>query len=218
MAEVNYTNTLAEQTNADAKAQQEQRNRAAFSELLARHELLANTEANYQMLVDFTSGDLTVAKGEFFLQNPPPGLALTFRDERESLIAAIIRAMHDPTERRFTKFDEQQLRKALAYKSRIELMQKLADVTRRQSMAKKTATELRQDLKDIRKAEGFGWNNTGYPRLAARIVPRGEFRAIPTGQFLRHIARTDVYELRRMCRLYSSAQVDHRLNTQDDEQ
>jgi hypothetical protein len=214
---INYESTLAQQQQRDQDVQREHRNREAFGALLARHELLANTEANYQMLVDFSSGDLTVGKGEFFLQNPPPGLALTFRDERDSLINAILKAVHDPTEKRFTKFDEQQLRKSLAYKSRVELMQKLADVTRRQSMAKKSVTELKQDLADARKAEGFGWNNTGYPRLAARTVPRGEFRAIPTGQFLRHIAKTDVYELKRLCRLYSMPQVNHWLAQPDDE-
>ena len=120
--------------------------------------------------------------------------------------------MHDPTEHRFTKFDEQQLRKSLQYKSTSELREKLANVTLRQSMAKKSVTELKQDLKDMRAAETPGQRHPNYPQLPQKmydsqsrswkVVDReyllslDAFRATPLEPFVWTLSRRQVERAR----------------------
>ena len=82
--------------------------------------------------------------------------------------------MHDPTERRFTAFDEQTLRKSLAYKSTSELREKLADVIcASQTASKKSVTELKQDLKDMRAAETAG-RDTSVSRSCLKDLQQSE--------------------------------------------
>ena len=214
MSIVNYTTEVEKQQAANAAAERDRKNREAFGELLARHELLANTEANFKELVRYAQGELTVGKGEYFLNNPPEGWTLTFRDERNTLIEAIIKKMHDPTQKRFTSFDEKMLRKALAYKSRVELVNKLADVTRRQTAAAKTVQELKADLAQMRKAETAGQKYPGWP-----VFPKSGWSK--DGGPLRQVAydipylkSLDAYEIRRLHKLYGPY-LDDRLAGRD---
>jgi hypothetical protein len=89
-----------------------------------------------------------------------------------------------------------------------QLRQKKRDIEFKKQVS--TTTEARKYIADVRAAEPQSWN--GYPRLQNSIVPPGEVRAVPTGDYIRRIAKADVYELKRMVRLYGSEQVNYWLH------
>ena len=59
-----------------------------------------------------------------------------------------------------------------------------------------------------------GWRGSGYPKLLSTTVPPGQVQAIPTGAYLRDLAKNDLFLFKRMVKLYSSDQIDYWMNQQ----
>jgi hypothetical protein len=216
MAEINYANALAQQQQRELDAEREQQEEIEWGKILSEYPLV-NHAANRAEVRDWCQAQITLERFRFFMEKNPTALNLDWDidAERGKLIAAICGAMHDPTEKRFTRFDEQQLRKALEYKSTSELREKLADVTRRQSMAKKSVTELKQDLKDMRAAETAGQRHPNYPQLPEKMydsASRGWL--VVDREYLQTLSRTDIYAFKRLAKLYGPY-LDDRLNGRD---
>ena len=172
---LNYTDALAQQQQRDQDAELEQSNETEWGKILSEYPLV-NHAANRKEVYEWCQGQITLDRFRFFMERNPTALSLDWdiNAERAKLTAAIMGKMHDPTERRFTAFDEQTLRKSLAYKSTSELREKLADVMLRQSMASKSVTELKQDLKDMRAAETAGQRYPGWPSFPSKDVQQSE--------------------------------------------
>src|SRR5271166_5467912 len=109
MSEINYASALAQQQQRDQDAERERSNEIEWGKILAEYRLV-NHAANRKEVYDWCQGQITLDRFRFFMEKNPTALSLDWNIDREraKLIAAICGAMHDPTERRFTKFDEQQ--------------------------------------------------------------------------------------------------------------
>jgi hypothetical protein len=213
MSELNYADALAQQQQRDQDAERERSNEIEWGKILAEYPLV-NHAANRGEVHDWCQGQITLDRFRFFMEKSPTALNLDWDidAERGKLTAAIIGKMHDPTEHRFTKFDEQQLRKSLQYKSTSELRENLANVTLRQSMAKKSVTELKQDLKDMRAAETAGQRHPNYPQLPSKMYDsQSRSWKVVDREYLLSL---DAFELRRLNRLYGPY-LEDRLNGRD---
>jgi hypothetical protein len=132
--------------------------------------------------------------------------------ERAKLTAAIVGAHHDPTEKRFTKFDEQQLRKSLAYKSTSEVREKLDDVTRRQALSKRPLAELKEMVRQHHpQPEAF----PGWPALPDKMYDSATRSwLVVDREYLETLIKHDHFSFRRLVKLYGAAQIDHRRGLQ----
>ena len=208
---LNYTDALAQQQQRDQDAELEQSNETEWGKILSEYPLV-NHAANRKEVYEWCEGQITLDRFRFFMERNPTALSLDWNidGERAKLTAAIIGKMHDPTERRFTAFDEQTLRKSLAYKSTSELREKLTDVIRRQTASKKSVTELKQDLKSMRAAETAGQRYLGFPQLPEKTYSSQSRSWVVVDRA--YLKALDAFELRRMTRLYGDEQVNDRLN------
>ena len=76
----------------------------------------------------------------------------------------------------------------------------------KQAMNKKSSTELKADLGAIRKAEESS-PYPGYPTLGPTYVPAGQIQAVPTKDYLNHLAKNEFCMFKRFVRIYGSQQV-----------
>jgi hypothetical protein len=99
-----------------------------------------------------------------------------------------------------------QLRTRLGTFSLTQLRQKRRDISF------KSEVHTREQAKEFvakNRPQDLGWNGTGFPKLQSTLVPPGQFQAVPTGQFLRQIAKSDFYLFKRYARLYSADQLTY---------
>lgn len=199
MSEVNYAAAQAQQAEADTKAQRDEANAQAWHAILDRF-YVRDTQANYSLAVSWSSGRLTLESFEALLRHG--GLDMS---SREGIIDDIIQnSFGDANALR-------SLRLRLSTYSLSQLRQKRRTIAFKQAINTKADAE--KFVVSQRETE-VGWRGTGYPRLASTHVPRGQVTAIPTGQWLRGLAKEDLYEFKRIVRLYGSEQCNHWLNQQ----
>lgn len=191
---INYEQALADQAAKNDKAQRDEQNARAWHAILNKYPL-RDTQANYNIVLTW-GNPITMESCEALLRRKDNGLDMV---SREKLIADIVNNSHgDQNALR-------QLRTRLGTFSLTQLRQKRRDIEFKSEVvgvdaAKKYIAQNRpQDL---------GWNGTGYPRLQSTVVPPGQFQPVPTGQYLRQIAKSDLYLFKRYVRLHGSQQVD----------
>jgi len=198
----------------------ERNNRAIFQQILEKHELLASHEGNFRMLVEYAGGTLTLGAVEFLLGNPPQNFTLQFTDEREKWLDAICELLEDPRERRMTAWDLKQERARMSFWTRSQLKARYDNLVEKRRLSKLSAGELKAQLANQRQQEKAANEWNGYPRLLSTIVPKypvpergwDTIRSVPTGDYIKHIARFDAALLKNFCRLYSSEQINFWLN------
>jgi hypothetical protein len=192
----NYQEVLTNQATAQDKAQRDEMNARGWQAILNKYPLVDN-QANYRMLLDWAN-PLTLESFEALLRTKPAGLSLA-GTSREGLIEEIVSLSYGDSNAL------RQLRFKLSTYSLAQLRQKKHDIEFKKQVS--TTVEARKYIAEQRAQEPQSFN--GYPRLQNTIVPPGEVRAVNTGDYMRKIAKSDVYELKRMVRLFGSEQCNY---------
>jgi len=129
-------------------------------------------------------------------------LEIDWTDERPKLIDAILTARQYP--------NPEQERKRLTLMTRVQLIDRLAEMTTKEELSKFTAVELRQKIAEGRKSNVPRY--AGFPNCPRMIVPDGFTTTVDAGEYFRHcaLAKTprDLFEFRKYVRLYGPQQVD----------
>src|SRR6266481_4267603 len=118
--EINYRTQVAAQVERVAEEDRDGKNRAVFREALNLYSF-ASHQANYRILLDWCNGELSLAKIEHLVKNKPAGLEIDWTDERPKLIDAILTARQYP--------NPEQERKRLTLMTRVQLIDRLAEMT-----------------------------------------------------------------------------------------
>jgi hypothetical protein len=200
MTNVNYEQAKADQAAAQEKAQRDEVNARAWHQILNKYPL-RDTQANYNLVVTW-SDPITIESFEALLRRKDNGLDMV---SREKLIADIVNNSHgDQNALR-------QLRFRLGTYSLAQLRQKRRDIDSKAQVHTKEAAKAY--VANTREKE-IGWRGSGYPKLLSTTVPAGQVHAVPTGQYLRDLAKSDIWLFKRMVKLYSSDQIDYWMNQQ----
>jgi hypothetical protein len=201
MTEINYRTQAAAQIEADAAQDQDEKNRAVFREALMKYSFASHI-ANYRILLDWCGAELTLNKIDHLLRTKPDGLSLDFQDEKPRLIDAILAARQYP--------NVEQERRRLQLLTRVQLLDRLAEMTTKEELSKFTAVQLRERLAEGRKSNVPRY--AGFPNCPRMIVPEGFTTAVDAGEYFRHcaLAKTprDLFEFRKYVRFYGAEQVD----------
>jgi len=217
-----YATASAAADQAKAAAEQDAKNRAVWErEILPRYDLLDH-EANFQSVVDYCGGEMTLAKVAFLIANMPRGLKLQFGDERKSLLAQIRERLHDPYGRRMNDHDLETWMKKFAVMGRMELRAKLAEITERQETAAKPVGQIKDELATIRAKEaeaaaGFRDSRGAlWPKLLPTIVLPGTVQAVSTSEYLKSLLRgrsaESTFALKRMVSKFGDQQINVYIN------
>lgn len=84
--------------------------------------------------------------------------------------------------------------------------QKLDEMKRRQKMGTQSTSELKQMLRD---ANPYQSNFPGYPNLPTTMWDSAAGKHVTVdAAYLNGLARNDVWQLKKLCRIYGSAQID----------
>ena len=207
MSTINFENEQAKQQAAESAAQRDEANARAYQTIL-RSYTLRDTFANFRIIEEWAKPNvITLLAFEELLKASPQSLDMSSREE---IIEDILKNSHtsDANEQR-------QIRFRLTTFSLGQLRDKRKNIEFKGKV--RTLDQAKKFVADARNIE-IGWKNSGYPKLQSTIIPRGEVRAIPTGQYLRHLAATSLWDFKRMVRVYSSQQVDFWLAQADDKQ
>ncbi len=206
MSTINFENTQGEQQAVESKAQRDEVNARAWHSILAKFPL-RDTQANFGVIADWSKPNaVTLEAFEELLRVSPKSLDMSSRDQ---IIDDIVQHSHGDTN------ELRQLRFRLSTYSLAQLRQKRRDIDFKQEVH--TYDAAKKFVASARNIE-IGWRGTGYPKLASKIVPRGEVHAVPTGQYLRQLAKTSLWDFKRMVKIYSSSQIDYWLAQADDRQ
>jgi hypothetical protein len=195
MTVVNYENALARQAEADEKKRRDEINAWGYQMVLNKYPLFDN-QANYNIIVSWCN-PITLEGFESLLKQHPKSLSMA---SREALIEEIIFLSHGDVN------TLRNLRARLSTYSLAQLRQKSRDIDFKAEVNTRDAAK--KFVASQRDTE-IGYKGTGYPKLQSTIVPPGQVQAIPTGQYLRTLAKTELWQFKRMVRLYSSAQIDY---------
>jgi hypothetical protein len=103
---------------------------------------------------------------------------------------------------KFSTYSLQTERSKMSHWSVPQLTERLSEVVRKQELSKKSAVELHQIVESGRKY-------VGYPALGKTIVPPGKVRAVPLDAA--YLKSLDLWDLKRLCRLYGVEQINDRL-------
>ncbi len=198
---MNYEEALTAQAEKSDKAQLDEQNAKAWHKILDRWPL-RDSQANYGMLLQWAN-PLTLEPFEELLRTKPAGLELD-AISREQFIQDIVQQVGGDAK---TKRD---LAFRLSTFSLGQLRQRAGELAFKKTV--RTKEQAKAYVASQRDPEPHGYNGTGFPRLAATLVPPGEIKAVNTGDFLRKIARSDVWLLKRDVRIYGSQQCEHFLN------
>lgn len=192
---INYQEAVAAQTKAEQKAQQDELNARAWHAILDKYTLVDN-QANFHIIREWSNGQITVQAFETLLRDNP---GMVNMSSREAIIDDIVSNSHG---------DSNTLRNLKVRLSTFSLAQLRA---KRRDIEFKSEVHTRDAAKNFvasQRDTEIGWRGTGYPKLQSTLVPPGQVQATPTGQYLRQLAKTDLYNFKRMVRVYGSAQCD----------
>jgi hypothetical protein len=191
---VNYQAAQAAEAAADQKVQRNEVNARGWQQVLAKYPL-RDTQANYQLLLQW-SNPITLEAFETLLRQKPAGFNLDM-SSREGIIEDIVAHSHGDAN------TLRQLKARLTTYSLAQLRQKRHDIEFKSQVHTKFDAE--KFVASQRNTE-VGWRNTGYPKLGSTYVPPGQVQAVPTGQYLRDLAKNDFWLFKRMVKLYSADQ------------
>lgn len=207
MGTIDYATDVQRAAQRAAAQKQKDANDAAWSEILDAYPISSCT-ANRVIVESYLGGNITVAGFEYLMNNPPSGLTLAWHDEHDALLDEIVKRLHDPYGRRMNEHSLRVERVRMSYWSRAQLRAKLRELIARQDAAKRPVEELKSDLREYRRKEAAVTSFNGYPLLLDETVPPGEVKAVPTGEFLRTISRTDLWLFKRYVAKYGAEQVN----------
>jgi hypothetical protein len=192
---MNYETALADQAAAEQKAQRDEQNARAWHAILAKYPL-RDSQANYSMLL-LWANPLSLEAFEELLRSRPAGLTLD-AVSRESLIEEIVKNSSSDLN------SQRSLRLRLSTNSLGQLREKRREQEFRATV--KTKDQAKAFLANAH--QDNSWKGTGMPRLHSSIVPPGEVAAVKTGDFLRKIARSDAWLLKRYVKIYGADQIN----------
>jgi hypothetical protein len=202
MGTIDYKNAAMSELERMNRADKDFKNAAVWREAITKY-AFASHQANYRVILDWCSGELSMTKIDWLMQRKPDGLTLNWTDEKPKLIEAILAARQYP--------NLEQERKRLQLLTRTQLIDQLAHMVTTEELSKFTAAELRQGLAEHRKSNVPRY--PGFENLPHTIVPPGFVTAVDTGEYLRHCVKHDIAAFRRMCSRYGVQQCDdYRLN------
>ncbi len=209
MGVIDYKNAALDELNRVSAADKEQRNQNVWREAITKYPFASN-QANFLEIFNWCGGELSMVKIDWLVSNRPDGLTLDQTDERPKLIDKILAARQFP--------NPEQERKRLTLLTRVQLLDRLAEMVTKEELSKFTALELRAGLAEHRKATSnqkffFGSDGSRWERLPGTIVPRGFVSAVSASEFLKHIAKQDVEAFRFYVKRYGADQVNSFLNS-----
>jgi len=198
---------VAAQQKAQADA-----NETLLTQWLVKHPELRDCTAVrnvFRDYMDFTD-PLTEADFDFAYGNVGSQIGKQYvpteAETKQALIEKICEliASKDGTGRdgKFSVHQLQTERTKMGFWNIQQLTARLDEVVRKQQMVKQPLSELHQVLQDSRQYQG-------YPKLPSQMVPAGKVRAVPVDAA--YIRGLDVWELKRLNRLYGAEQVNARL-------
>jgi hypothetical protein len=170
----------------------------------------------FESYMDFESEDLTPAQFEFALGNLESQIGgrqhVPSEDElKQNIIDKICDLLN------VDEFQKRNERTKLQFQSLVELSGKLNKLLARRELASKSGAELREIAKG---PQAVPSQFPGYPNLTSTYVPKypvpalgwDTIRAVPTGEYLRYLAKKDLATFKTFTRLYSGAQITFWLN------
>jgi hypothetical protein len=221
MSEVSYQTQLDQKAAADAAKERAASNRQIFDELLCREwtvpadkpghtrkVLLADCEANLSLFQIFAGANapLTLQSCEYLMSHTREVGFNPAYTSREELITELANQLRGQvTKRTLSDFDFKNEVMRFGTLSIRELRSKLRELQFKASHP--TAQSARDYLKGVRAQEPVN-KYPGWPRLLSTYVPKGQVIAVSTRDYLLHLSKTDIYEFKRMCRLYSVEQIN----------
>ncbi len=196
----------------EGQEQLRQQSEAAFKSWLTKHPEV-DYEAARKMFRDYAdfSDGLTEADFDFAYSNLESRInkqrVPTVEETKAELIAQIL----DLLKQGGTGYDAFNL-KTVATKMLFWTVEQLTArrdvILVKQRQAKETLTQNYSELRTGRQYDG-----SGYPQLPKQIVRPGTVRAVPLDA--EYIKRLDVFDLKRLNRLYGTEQVNARLQSKD---
>jgi hypothetical protein len=208
MGIIDYQNTQAEAAAQAQSAARDQHNQAMWDAVLDRYPI-ADMDCNYRIVLDWCGGKVLTFEAIDNLirsKRSTPSLVMTTRDE---LATQIVESMTHRSE-----WDKKQFRLRLGTYS----LKQLRDLIRK--FRAQAAIKTKEQAREVLKAAGPQPPRfPGVPQLLNRTFLRDLFRWVETDQYLyeltmkaKHAKGTEgsmaVYELKRMCKLYGSTQID----------
>jgi hypothetical protein len=201
---LDYQSGRQQQDVQAAVAAIDQRNREVWvRDILPRYDV-KDWEANFKLAVEYSNGELTLAKFEFLIQNTPPGFKLSFGDERADLLAKIKERLYDPHGRRMTESDLRSEMRKYQYMNRMELREVLAKIIDRQTTAAKPLSQIKSEIKPELATRRQAAGVEVHP---GRVVLPLEY----TTQRLRD-PKFPVSEFKRLIRMFGADACNDRLN------
>ncbi len=201
MTEINYRTQALSELERAASEDRAAKNAAVWREAITKY-AFGSHQANYRVISDWCGGELSMVKIDWLVNHKPDGLTLDWTDERPKLIDAILVA------RQYA--NPEQERKRLGLLTRVQLIDRLAEMVNKEELSKFTAAEIRQALAESRKSNVPRY--PGFENLSRTIVPKGFVSAVSASEFLRHAARHDIRAFEYYVKRYGSQQVNDFLN------
>jgi hypothetical protein len=195
-----YEQALNAQAAQNDQEARDRKSAEGWSAILNKY-TLRDSEANYKAVRDW-SDPVTLESFEEFLRSKPAGFPTLDAVSREWLIDDIIANSHGDQN------TSRQLKIRLSTYSLGQLREKRRSISFKQDVHTLPAAKLY--VKEAHR--DTSWNGTGYPTLLPQTVPPGQIRAIPTGEFLRSIAKTELWLFKRYCKIYGVEQCNYWLN------
>lgn len=194
---MNYEQTIAAQAAQQDKVARDKKSAEGWNQILGKYPL-RDTQANFAALLEWAN-QLTLEAFEELIRTKPSNISTLDATSREGIIDDIVQHSHGDSN------TLRQLRLKLSTYSLGQLRDK------RRAIDFKSAVQTKEQAKAyVKEAHADNsWNGLGYPKLQSTIVPPGQVRAIPTGEFLRSIAKTDLWLFKRYVRLYSVEQINY---------
>src|SRR6516164_3294216 len=211
-----YQQEIEKKIQQEQVAELQRKNDLAWRQIVDTYPLKDCT-ANRRIVEDYCNGVITIDKFQFLQQNPPKGYQLAWGEEWQSLLQEILGMLYDPYGRRMTDHDLRQQAIKMSFWTRAQLRARRDELALKQQLNKKTATELREDL---RKAREVKRPYPGFPTLLPTTVPKytvpemgwNTIHAIPTGDYMRWLAKHDIFLFKRYAAIYSMNQLTYWLN------
>jgi hypothetical protein len=202
---INYLEEQAAQAEKEAKAKHDRLNAEGWGQVLSKFPL-RDTQANFTVLCEWCAPNtITVEAFESLLRSNSKSLDMT---SREGIIKDILD--HSTGDKNTLR----DLGIRLSTWSLGQLRQKRSDIAFKQGIH--TKDDAKQYLAGQRDKE-IGWRNTGYPKLASTYVPPGQVQAVPTGQYLRELSKTDLRQFKHAAIKFQQYQGEQYVDTRTDE-
>jgi hypothetical protein len=193
----NYSQMLTEESAAAEKSALDKANAEGYGKVLARY-AIRDTQANYAVLRDWSAPEaITVDSFIALLHSGSKAIDMSSRDE---IIQDIVDA----------STGDQNVLRELKFRLSTFSLGQLRERRRQIDFKKQVSThaEAKQYLAEVRKPETTQF--PGFPSLPQKMYERGKGWVAVDAEYLENLIREDAFQFRRLCKLYSAAQVDHR--------